>query len=480
MSVIRLAGFVLMLLVIAVPAIFICIMLAPVYIVVLGAVGSVCAVLEHRKYKFFMSGRYLRSRKVNVISSVAIAVGVMALIVVYSIMSGFQENLRQSIRGTYAHLMIQSPYPWAPDPADLMEEVEAIEHVKSVAPRVSGIGMLAFTRKNIPDDFSRRGIHIIGIDPERELMGPDFKATLTRVPESSGFRVEDLNQPFLVPAHFTEEGRSPKPGLLVGQRLFERLGVLPGESVKLFSAVFDEDDQPKARDRRFQVSGAFRSEMYDFELSSVFVPYETARDFFRSSTQPAKAELFVTLDDYRNADQVKMVIEKKFELWQVDTWEDRQSNFLRAVETEKRIMMVILCFIVIIAVGLILATLTLMVMEKIRDIGILKALGATTRGIMSIFLVNGLLIGLLGAFLGLILGVIVSTYINPIHDAVAAVVGFRVFDPKIYVFDSIPTRYEPWMIGAFLFGTVFASLAASLWPSFKAARMNPVEALRYE
>lgn len=475
----KLLQFLAVLLIVAIPLILAMILLVAVLFLPLGIVGLIFATLENRKYKFFMSARYLRYRKVNIISSIAISVGVMALIVVYSIMSGFQDTLRQSIRGTYAHIMVQSAAPWGPDPADFVEEVKKFPHVISVSPRVTGIGMLAFSRKDVNNDVSRRGINIIGVDVASESSTDAFRKTLTSVPKDTGLQVDDVDHPFAIPPNLVQGGREI-PGLLIGQRLLERLRVFPGETIKLFSAVFEEDEQPKARDRRFQIAGGFRSEMYDFEISSIFIPYQEARDFLRSGGNEAKAELYVTLDDYSYADEVQALIQKEYRLWQVQTWEDRQANFLRAVETEKRIMMVILCFIVIIAAGLILATLTLMVMEKVRDIGIMKALGGTTQGIMSIFLMNGFLIGALGAVLGLILGVIVSSNINPIHDLVAAVVGFRVFDPRIYVFDEIPIRFEPVTIGLFLLGTVLASLAASLWPSFKAARMNPVESLRYE
>jgi lipoprotein-releasing system permease protein len=484
MSLLKFLLFSLVLLVVAIPVIFATILVVAVLVIPLGVISFLLVLheilLQNAKYKAFMAARYLRSRRVNIISSAAISVGVMALIVVYSIMSGFQENLRSAIRGTYAHVMAQSRFRYGPDPALFIDAVTKLDHVVSVAPRISGVGMLAFSRRGLPDDVSRRGIQIMGVSSEAEEGSRDFRRTLERVPEDSGLRVSDLDHPFTVPEHLAPAGRSPRPGLLVGQRLFERLGILPGDTVKVFSAVLDEGEEPKARDRRFQLAGAYRSEMYDFELNTIFIPLEEAREFFRQGNEATKSELYITLDDYRNADSVRQDLESRYHDWYVETWQDRQANFLRAVETEKRIMMVILCFIVIIAAGLILATLTLMVMEKIRDIGILKALGGTTQGIMSIFLMNGLLIGVLGAVLGLVLGYIVSENINPIHDGLAAVIGFRVFNPDVYVFDEIPIRYEWWTIASFLAGTVLASLAASLWPSFKAARMNPVEALRYE
>ena len=157
MSFLRLLLFLLVLLVVAIPIILAMILLVGVLILPMGLTGFVLAFQENRKYKFFMSRRYLRTRRVNLISSAAISVGVMALIVVYSIMSGFQENLRSAIRGTYSHLMVSSRFPFSPDPLELMDEVAKFDHVTAVAPRLSGVGMLAFTRPGIPDDFNRRG-----------------------------------------------------------------------------------------------------------------------------------------------------------------------------------------------------------------------------------------------------------------------------------------------------------------------------------
>ncbi len=456
----------------------------------LGILGIFLVFRENRRYKFVMSARYLRYRRVNLIASVCIAIGVMALIAVYSIMSGFQVELRSAIRGTYSHLIVKRDEGSAPPGPGTAEAIGAIlrsdPHVTNVAPRIPTFGMIgtrgAFTAGSASLTVS--GILIFGIDPANESGTTTFrdglaKAALARASDAVG----DLDRPFASAAIFGAEiGGSPKPGVILGETLSKQLGVRRGDVVTLATFSFREDEQLEQRVSRFVYVGAYKSDMHDYDAAVVFIPFEAAEDFLGKGTRYPDVELYVSLDDYGNAAAVKAALTKKLEAqrYKVDTWEDRQQNFLKAVETEKRMMAIILCFIVIVAAGSILAIQTMMVVEKTRDIGILKALGGTTRGIQSIFLLNGLLIGILGAVLGLVLGLVVTDNINPIHDFIGTVTGYRVFSPEIYVFDRIPTNVEPFAISLFTIGTVMVSIAASLYPAFRASRLHAVEALRYE
>jgi lipoprotein-releasing system permease protein len=427
---------------------------------------------------------------VNLIASVCIAIGVMALIAVYSIMSGFQKELRDSIRGTYSHVIVKRDEMSAPaSPSateDIMEIVRSSAHVKEVAPRIPSFGMIGtqgtFTAGT--QQLTTSGILIFGIDPSRERGATSFREGLVRAAAARpSHAVENVDDPFAAALRYGEAaGGAPKPGVVLGDFLASKLKVRRGDVITLGSFAFGPDGDVVERSGRFFYTGAYKSDMHDYDAAVVFMPFSAAEEFLGKGFRYPDVELYVGLDDYSNAAAVKAELAEKLRSrrYAVETWEDRQQNFLKAVETEKRMMAIILCFIVIVAAGSILAIQTMMVVEKTRDIGILKALGGTTKGIQSIFLLNGLSIGILGAVLGLVLGLIVTDNINPIHDFIGRLTGYRVFSPEIYVFDRIPTNFEPFAIALFTVGTVVVSVAASLYPAFRASRLKPVEALRYE
>lgn len=456
----------------------------------LGLLGLALVFRENRAYKFVMSGRYLRYRRVNLIASVCIAIGVMALIAVYSIMSGFQKELRDSIRGTYSHVVVKRDRLSAPASPSATDEIAALvrssAHVKEVAPRIPTFGIIGtrgtFTAGS--QQLTTSGILIFGVDPAKERGATSFREGLEKVLNTRpSLAVASLDDPFAAAEKYSEAaGGAPKPGVILGEFLARQLDVGRGDVISLGSFSFGEDGEIVHRTGRFVFVGAYKSDMHDYDAAVVFMPFAAAEEFLGKGTRYPDVELYVGLDDYSNAAAVKADLSEKLRTrrYAVETWEDRQRNFLKAVETEKRMMAIILCFIVIVAAGSILAIQTMMVVEKTRDIGILKALGGTTRGIQSIFLLNGLSIGILGAVLGLVLGLVVTDNINPIHDLIGRLTGYRVFSPEIYVFDRIPTNFEPLAIALFTVGTVIVSVAASLYPAFRASRMNAVEALRYE
>jgi lipoprotein-releasing system permease protein len=164
----------------------------------------------------------------------------------------------------------------------------------------------------------------------------------------------------------------------------------------------------------------------------------------------------------------------------VKTWEEERAGFLRAIALERSVLGVILFFIIVVAGFMILSLLTTVVVEKTKDIGILKAIGGKTGDILQIFLLNGLLMGMIGALIGLVLGLILAFNLNWISDRVYDLTGFRVFPKDIYYLDKIPTEINPITIALICTAAVFVSFLASLYPALRAARLNPVEALRYE
>ncbi|MEK7852289.1 MAG: FtsX-like permease family protein [Planctomycetota bacterium] len=233
--------------------------------------------------------------------------------------------------------------------------------------------------------------------------------------------------------------------------------------------------------KAFIVAGKFKSGMYDFDKNYVYLPLTVAQELVGLKDKDAVTGISIKLDDYRYANEVRDKLQAAlgFEYY-VQTWEDARRTFLTAVMMERRVMAFILFFIIVVAGFNILAILTMVVLEKSKDIGILKALGATTQGIMSIFLLNGLLIGSLGACIGVTAGLSLVFRINWLENVLYNVSGWRPFPPEIYYFSQIPTEVNPGSIVIIAGVAIFSSVVFSLYPALRAARLNPVETLRYE
>ncbi len=221
--------------------------------------------------------------------------------------------------------------------------------------------------------------------------------------------------------------------------------------------------------------------MYDYDKNYVYIPLTIAQELVSSKEKDAVTGISVKLDDYRYANQVRDKLQAAlgFEYY-VQTWEDARKTFLTAVMMERHVMAFILFFILVVAGFNILAILTMIVLEKSKDIGILKAIGATTRGIMSIFLLNGLLIGSIGAIAGVAIGLSIVLRINWLENVLYNTTGWRPFPPEVYYFNQIPTVVNPGSIILTAVVAILSSVVFSIYPAFRAARLNPVETLRYE
>ncbi|MBM4055171.1 MAG: FtsX-like permease family protein [Planctomycetes bacterium] len=419
-------------------------------------------------YKLFICFRYLRSRKISFFAIAGVAVGVMTLIVVLSVMNGFDQELRSRIRGTLTHIIITKGGMYGLENyQQVMEKIKTTKHVSACAPFVEGPALIKIRGR-------KEFVYFKGIDPLAEATVGDFNSFISPF----GKQPEDLQK---------THGEKQTASTFCGIELV-RIGpgdpetdpisfVQKGEQIVLVTLKQWDKISVKA----FIFEGMFKSGMYDFDKNYVYIPLSEAQELTGIKEKNAVSGISVKLDDYRYANEVRDTLQASlgFEYY-VQTWEDARRTFLTAVMLERRVMAFILFFIIVVAGFNILAILTMIVLEKSKDIGILKALGATTQGIMSIFLLNGLFIGVIGSCAGAAIGLSVVLRINWLENVIYNLSGWRPFPPEVYYFDKIPTVIKPLSILLTIFIAIISSVIFSIYPAVRAARLDPVETLRYE
>ncbi|MHC4576733.1 MAG: ABC transporter permease [Planctomycetota bacterium] len=451
---------------------------------------------EHREvpawtapYRLLVALRLLRARKINFISILGVMLGVASIIVVMAVMDGFQRELRSMIRGTLSDVIVEIDPSRAGRFGPLQETLEQMEGVEAVTLQKHTFG--AIPGENRATDGGRQNylpVRIVGLMPEHEA----------RVSEVLKQMARHEGQP-ADPFQLEIAGYVPPemPRVVISEWIARRLGrSLPltvGDRFPLITLEEVGGDgraEYAANDREVVISRIYKSGNTDYDKLHVYVDATgTGQDFFPEG-QTVIAELRIKLDDYRRAQELRKDLARAiapydpsvgaYPLWYIATWEERQRNLLRAVENEKFLLAFVLFFIVVVACFTIFATLTMTVVEKTRDIGVLRALGATPGGVLSIFVLNGTLVGTVGAVLGYGLGQIVAHNVNPIRSFLRNAFGWDIFPAEIYLFDEIPTYIDHRAALYFALGAVISALVFAIIPSIRAARLRPVSALRYE
>ncbi|MHC4973496.1 MAG: ABC transporter permease [Planctomycetota bacterium] len=440
-------------------------------------------------YRLVVALRLLRARRINLISILGVMLGVASIIVVMSVMDGFQLELRTMIRGTLSDLIIQVDPARAGQYDPLKEALEEIDGVEAVTLQLHTFG--AIPGQNRATDGGRQNylpVRIVGLIPGHE-------ARVSKVIEQMKGEEGQPDDPFEVALESFVPPEMPR--VVISGWMARRLGgTLPLEVGDRFVLITLEQTGGEERveyvtnDREVIVSRIYSSGNTDYDKLHLYVDSTgTGRDFFPEG-QSVIAELRVRLTDYMRAAELREMVARAiapfdpsiaaYPRWYIETWEERQRNLLRAVENEKFLLAFVLFFIVLVACFTIFATLTMTVVEKTRDIGVLLALGATPGGVMSMFVLNGTLVGAFGAVLGYGLGMLTASNVNPIRNFLRDTFGWDIFPPEIYLFDAIPTHIEHGVALWFAVGAGVAAFVFAIIPSIRAARLRPVSALRYE
>ncbi len=401
--------------------------------------------------ELWISKRYLRKSGKKekfislaaLISIVGIAIGVMVLIVVIAVMSGFDIYLQDKMVGTNSHLFMQF-YGGNDQPYALIDELKKVPHVLACSPYVAGQGL-------IKKDGGFIGVDMRGIDPKLQ-------------PEISKIK------------EYMRQGTMDIKGneIILGEELAFRLMAGIGDKVSLISPV-------TLTSVDFTVKGMFNSGMYLYDSGLIMTSIKGAQDFFK--TGALVSGIAIKVDDIYRVDEIRREIYKRIKLpgmYEMSTWVDANRNFLNALKLEKAVMFIVVTMTTVVAAFGIISTLLMSVMSKIKDIGILRAVGERTKGIVSIFLFQGLSIGVCGIALGMAGGISLAGSLNNIIDFISKLIGRRLIPEDIYYFDRIPTNINTHDVTVIVLCALGISLMASIYPAYYAARINPNEAIRHE
>ena len=400
------------------------------------------------RYELWLGIRYLfakrRERFISIIALLSIGgvtLGVAALITVLAVMSGFDYDIKDKLVGTNAHLIVDAP-GGVRDIDETLRRLTAMDHVVGVSPFISGQAIVRMPQQAF-------GVLLRGIDVEREA------------------RVNRL-------ADYVVAGRLPRADdeVAIGTELSASIGSGVGSPLRLISPADGTLHELK-------VSGLFRSGMFEYDSNLIAVTIPLAQELYH--LRETVSGIGVKLDRLDRSEEMKPQVERVVGPgYEVKTWTELNPALFGALRVEKTVMFVILTLIIVVAALNIMSMLIMIVMEKTKDIGILRALGATRASIATLFLSQGCLIGLIGVCLGLAGGVALTRNLNNVSDWLEATFGWSLFPPSVYYLDRIPAQINPSDVLTVLGATFLLTVLAGTYAAVRAARLSPVDALRYE
>ncbi len=412
-------------------------------------------------FEIFLGLRYLRSKRkrsaisvLTWISVLGVAIGVMALNVVLSVMNGFDEDLKSKIVGMNAHIVITGyEGQTLADYDKVVQVVAKMDHVTAVGPYTEGQALARSKDKSL-------GVMVWGVVPEHPQAVADLNKFLWDAKST------DLNQP-------AQPGASRAERIFLGAELARRLQVVVGDDIILFLPILQQTPMGMMpQSEKFQVVGLVSTGMYDYDSSYTYVALGNGQKMYQ--LQNDVSGIAVKLDNVDLAPEIAKQIRKKFNgQYFVQDWLQMNRNLFVALQTEKWVMGIILSLIVLVAALNIVNPLTMMVIDKTKEIGILKAMGATDKSITFIFIFEGMFIGILGIIIGVIGG-------YALCEAIAKIPIPMPGGGMVYYIDRLPVKVDPFIayVAIPIFSVILCFLA-TLYPARQAAKLEPVDAIRY-
>lgn len=412
-------------------------------------------------FEFYVSLRYLLAKRrqtfislITFISVVGVAVGVTALIVVLAVMNGFHEDLRARILGITSHVVVGDFSGPISNYRQVMEQIQEERGVVASTPFV-------YTQVMVSSGKSVSGSILRGIDPQSAHEVINIEENMARG------SVSDLK-----PREERDNGEVVHPGILVGVELAHNLGVRHGDWITVISPsgrLTPVGQAPKSR--LFQIVGIIHSGMYEYDNTLSYIHLQEAQQFLAMGDRVTGVE--VKVQDIYKANQVADALRARLgESFWVRDWMQMNQSLFAALQLEKVVMFIILTLIILVAAFNIVSSLIMLVMEKTKDIAILKAMGATTANIRKIFMIEGLLIGVSGTTLGLMGGFGLCALLERYQ--------FVELPRDVYYLSTLPVKMQFTDVALIGFSAIVISLLATLYPSRQAAKLEPSEALRYE
>jgi len=406
-------------------------------------------------FELFLGMKYLKAKRrqrfisvITVISVLGVMVGVMALIVVLSVMNGFRADLMSKILGVNSHLLVLSLTGPFSDYQEAAEKVDIVEGVIASTPFI-------YTQVMINNSGAVSGAILRGVDPESAGAVVTFKSMIKDGSITSlGKKIDGV------------------PPIIIGGELAKQIGAHPGNVITVISP--EGRLTPLGRTpntRRFKVAAIFDSGMYEYDASMIYISLREAQDFLALGDKVTGLE--VRVEDVYKSDKISRKVQKilGYPFWTKD-WKVMNRSLFSALKLEKLTMFVILTMIVLVGALNIISTLVMVVMEKTRDVAILRAMGASARSIMTIFMFQGLLVGVVGTFAGLVSGLGLCQLL--------AKYKFINLPADVYYISTLPVQVEVADVSFVAAAAVVISFLATLYPSWYASRLNPVESFRYE